>query len=199
MKIIWYVIIALAILLAGCGSNEMTTNENTETDDYEEQGQQTDTTNEEESDLQKNKLMEMEIEGTKEEIKVHLHHHDELEFSTYVPEDMLVESDPTSFIAYTNFADQPNRKARLFITKQDKQTIMDDLKAEGFTVTELDSNSYDFSEEELQVSKDGFTGRFIRFSKNNDSYSIGYYYPSEYADGFSARAAVIIDEIVWHH
>ena len=86
----------------------------------------------------------------------------------------------------------------MFITATPKQTVLTELEENEFTVKEADAFAYEFSDEEFHLEKQGFIGRVSFFTENDQDYSIGYYYPEEFADGFSARSALIVDNIVWH-
>lgn len=150
-------------------------------------------------ELEETKTVDMLIEGTTEEKVVKLHHHEQLGFSTYVPDDMVVEFDDQTFNVYTNFQGAKNEDARLFMMKKTEKEISEDLESEGFTLTEGNESSYEFSEKEYRLEKAGFSGRVFIFTQSNESYILGYYYPSEYGDGFSARTHIILDELVWHN
>lgn len=140
----------------------------------------------------------LEIEGMEEPTTLYLYQNDDFDFSAYVPEDMVGHFEQNYFNIYTNFNEQKNEDARMFITATPKQTVLAELEAKEFTVKEADTFAYEFSDEEFHLEKQGFIGRVSFFTENGQDYSIGYYYPEEFADGFSARSALIIDNIVWH-
>lgn len=210
MKKISILFLIILLLLGACGTNE-------EHDVIDEKEGQNEQVNKEEDgagdevaeedaeqptsmpELEETKTVEMLIEGTTEEKVVKLHHHEQLGFSTYVPEDMVVESDDQVFNVYTNFEGVKNKEARLFVVKLTEKEGTDNLEEAGFTLTEVNNKAYEFSEKEYSIEKKGLIGRVSTFTQNDESYMLGYYYPSEYGDGFSARSHIIVDEMVWHN
>ena len=140
----------------------------------------------------------LEIEGMEEPTTLYLYQSEGFDFSAYLPEDMIGQFEQNYFNIYTNFNDQKNEDARMFITAESKQAVIDELETNEFTVKEADIFAYEFSDEEFHLEKQGFIGRVSFFTENDQDYSIGYYYPEEFADGFSARSALIVDNIVWH-
>lgn len=202
----------LLLALAACGKNEDIHNSVDKEDEQKEQtivesretGEGNEQVEENEEvpptllELEETKKVEIEMEGVKEEKVVHLQQHEKLGFSTYVPEDMMAESDDQTFNVYTNFGGNLNKDARFFITKQGEQEIVEYLKNEGFAISSVEEQAFNFSQKEYQLEKEGFIGRLSIFNQNEESYSLAYYYPSEYADGFSARSHIIVQEMVWH-
>ncbi|WP_077211973.1 hypothetical protein [Bacillus dakarensis] len=210
MKKISILFLIILLLLGACGTN----GEHDVIDEKEGQNEQVnkeedgagDEVAEEDAEqptsmpeLEETKTVEMLIEGTTEEKVVKLHHHEQLGFSTYVPEDMVVESDVQVFNVYTNFEGVKNEDARLFVVKLTEKKGTDYLEEAGFTLTEVNNKAYEFSEKEYSIKKKVLIGRVSTFTQNDESYMLGYYYPSEYGDGFSARSNIIVDEMVWHN
>lgn len=148
--------------------------------------------------LEEQKTVEMMLEGMPEDKVVKVYHHKELGFSTYVPDDMVVESNPEVFNVYTNFGGTKNENATLKITGQTEEEMTKDLTDNGFTLEAQDMKAFDFSEKEFSLKKDGMIGRAAIFNHNNQDYALYYYYPEEYADGFGPRSDIIVKEIVWH-
>ncbi|MFD1738028.1 hypothetical protein ACFSCX_15940 [Bacillus salitolerans] len=204
-------LLIVLLILAGCGTNDADNELGTENEQNDQVIEENDTPEggEEQADeqagdgsplpdLEESKTVNMEIEGETQEIVVNLHHHEQLGLSTYVPEDMVVESDDQTFNVYTNFQGSVNKDARFFIKNQTEEKISTYLEGEGFTLTEAGEKAYDFSDKEFLLEKEGFIGRVATLSEHDETYSIGYYYPSEFADGFTPRSHIIVNELVWH-
>ncbi|TFB21397.1 hypothetical protein E3U55_08770 [Filobacillus milosensis] len=205
-------LILLLLLLGACGSND----ENNDMNQEDENKEQEEQTNEEAEnsvdeseedkensgqslDVEETKTVDMMIEGTTEEMVVNLHNHEELGFYTYVPEDMVVESDAETFNVYTNFQGNKNKDARLFMMKQSEEEIKGYLEGEDFAFSDVDENAYEFSNKEFHLEKEEFIGRVSLFTHNDENYVLGYYYPAAFADGFSPRSHIIVDEMEWHN
>lgn len=84
------------------------------------------------------------------------------------------------------------------MTEEDQDDVTEHLEADDFVLNETDSFAYDFSNQEFLLEKPGFIGRVAILTVADQEYAIGYYYPEEFADGFSLRSDLIIENIVWH-
>lgn len=151
-------------------------------------------------DLVEEKAVTMQIEGMEETIQVNLHQDDESDFSVYVPEDMMAEFNDGNIDIFANFADTLNRDARFFIYEEDRDDMLALLNTQGFNaeVVADDAFVYPDSLAEWLLVKDGFTGRVSQQTHGDDTFMLGYHYPVDYGDGFSARRTLIVDELVWH-
>lgn len=149
-------------------------------------------------DLAEQKTVEMMLEGMPEDKVVKLYQHQELGFSTYVPDDMIVESNPEIFNVYANFGGTENKDATLKITGQTEDVVTKDLQDNGFTLGKVETKAFDFADKEFSLNKEGMIGHVAFFKHNEDDYAIYYYFPEDYAEGFGPRSDIIIKEIVWH-
>ncbi|WP_102349077.1 hypothetical protein [Bacillus sp. Marseille-P3661] len=208
------IIVGVFIGLVGCN----TTNENIAEDTPKEENAETnentkdaETESNEESqeeqpeqpeqalpELEEQKTVNMMLEGMAEEKVVNVHHHKELGFSTYVPDDMVVESNSDTFNVFTNFGGTKNEDATLKIKSQTETQLIEELEGNGFTIESQDQKAYDFSEKEFSLQKEGMIGRAAIFKHNTKEYTLYYYFPEDYADGFGPRSEIIVSEIVWH-
>ncbi|PXW91802.1 hypothetical protein DES38_104237 [Streptohalobacillus salinus] len=151
-------------------------------------------------DLAEEKTVTMQIEGMEETIQVDLHQDEAADFSVYVPEDMLAEFDDGNIDIFTNFTATLNRDARFFIYEEDQDDMLELLNAQGFTAEGVEDDAFVYTNSlaEWVLAKDGFTGRVSQQTHGDETFMLGYHYPVEYGDGFSARSAIIVDELVWH-
>lgn len=149
-------------------------------------------------DLAEQKTVEMMLEGMPEDKVVNLYHHKELGFSTYVPDDMIVESNPEIFNVYANFGGTENKNATLKITGQTEEIVTKDLQDNGFTLGKVETKAFEFADKEFSLNKEGMIGHVAFFKHGKDDYAIYYYFPEDYAEGFGPRSDIIIKEIVWH-
>lgn len=215
-KLLYFLLVSLSVaVLAACGTNDQV--EGDQPDEHtenvedgtggEDEAENSDEASEaEETAIHQAELPELEaskqatlmIEGMEEETTVHLFQHEELGFSTYVPQDMIAGYENGFFNGYANFNDNKNEDARLFITAKDQAELTAYLEEKDFNLSAVDTPAYDFSEIEMTLEKAGFVGRVAFFMKQGQAYALGYYYPAEYGDGFSARSHIITDEIIWH-
>ncbi|RCW63732.1 hypothetical protein [Saliterribacillus persicus] len=195
--------------------DEVQTKKNSKDNDSSEEKERNDTKEEQDSETEEisvettgttNSLPEMEnekevtmmIEGMEEKIMVHLFEHPNELFSTYIPSDMISEYEDQTLNVYANFNDTKNENARFFIMNNSKEDVNEHLQEIGFSLNEVTDNTHEFSDEEMKLEKNGFLGRVVYFDHKEEPFSLGYYYPEEFADGFSARTVIIIDELKWH-
>ncbi len=148
--------------------------------------------------LAEQKTVEMILEGMPEDKVVKLHHHKELGFSTYVPDDMIVESNPEIFNVFANFGGTENKDATLKITRQTEEDVTKDLQDNGFTLGKVETKAFEFADKEFSLNKEGMIGHVAFFNHGDDEYAIYYYFPEDYAEGFGPRSDIIVKEIVWH-
>lgn len=180
------------------GNTEATDN-NTETDTNEtEENTNGNTGDHALPQLEQQKTVKMMIEGMTEDKVVNVAHHKELMFSTYVPDDMIVESNPESFNVFTNFEGNRNENATLRITNKTEEQMTEEIETNGFMLEATNEKAYDFSEKEFSLKKEGMLGRAATFKHNGKDYSLVYYFPEDFADGFGPRADIIVNEIIWH-
>ncbi|NSL51030.1 hypothetical protein [Calidifontibacillus erzurumensis] len=204
MKKIFYSLLAIGIMIgiSGCNNNmdegEKTSEETVSQNENENVQETSEQTEHKLPDLESEKTVDMMIEGTTEKKVVKLHHHTELGFSTYVPDDMVVESNPEVFNVFTNYGGNKNEDATLKITRQSEEELTKILTDQGFQLEEQDMKAFDFSEKEFSLQKEGFIGRIAFFKHADENYALYYYYPEEFADGFGPRSDIIVKEIVWH-
>lgn len=218
MKKALYLILlaALVIGLIGCNNNddnnkdnkpnEETANKNDDNNGVADDNDDNNDANDEDKNdnetalpvLEEQKTVEMMLEGMPEDKVVKVYHHKELGFSTYVPDDMVVESNPEVFNVYTNFAGTKNENATLKITGQTEEEMTKVLTDIGFTLEPQDMKAFDFSDKEFSLQKEGMIGRAAIFKHNDNNYALYYYFPEDYAEGFGPRSDIIVKEIVWH-
>lgn len=169
-------------------------------DDVETDDEATDDDQPSLPDLAEEKTVTMQIEGMEETIQVDLHQDEAADFSVYVPEDMLAEFDDGNIDIFTNFAATLNRDARFFVYEEDQDDMLELLNAQGFTAEGVEDDAFVYTNSlaEWVLAKDGFTGRVSQQTHGDETFMLGYHYPVEYGDGFSARSAIIVDELVWH-
>lgn len=205
MKRLFFVLLASLLMLFACNTNDTTddveggqdlpveTPDDDQTDD--------DSTDDDTAilpDLPATKTEKMMIEGMEEEMTLNLLQDEEADFSIYIPDDMQGKFNDGDLDVYTNFGGTLNEDARLFIYEESEADILATLESDGFTTEATDTVAFDFTDTEHALVKDGFSGRIGSFTYQGDEYTIGYYYPSEFGDGFSARLPLIVDSLVWH-
>lgn len=149
-------------------------------------------------DLPATKTKTMIIEGMEEDMTLNLLQDEEADFSVYIPDDMEGTFNDGDLDVYTNFGGTLNEDARLFIYEESEADVLATLESNGFTTEAAETMAFDFTDTEQALVKDGFSGRIGSFMHQDDAYTIGYYYPSEFGDGFSARLPLIVDSLVWH-
>ncbi|MEC1696342.1 hypothetical protein [Schinkia azotoformans] len=202
-KILYFILLAsLIINLVGCNNND------DKKDDKANEGKTEQTENkggaEKENseqalpDLAEQKTVEIMLEGMPENKVVKLYHHKKLGFSTYVPDDMTVESNPEIFNVFANFGGTENKDATLKITGQTEEEVTKNLQDNGFTLGKVEVKAFDFTDKEFSLNKEGMIGHVAFFKHGNDDYAIYYYFPKDYAEGFGPRSDIIIKEIKWH-
>ncbi|WP_234987425.1 hypothetical protein [Halolactibacillus halophilus] len=149
-------------------------------------------------DLPVTKTETMMIEGMEEEMILNLLQGEEADFSVYIPDDMQGAFNDGDLDVYTNFDGTLNEDARLFIYEEIEADVLATLESKGFTTDAAETMAFDFTDTEQTLVKEGFSGRIGSFTHEGDEYTIGYYYPSAFGDGFSARLPLIVDSLVWH-
>jgi hypothetical protein len=160
----------------------------------------TDTVNR--SERPKTKTDVIQIEGTDQEFTLYLYDNKALGFSTYIPEDMVVEAEHNSM--NVNYTGEKNSNATLKIFANNTDTvekmallIKSDLISKGFKVKPSKNKNFGFSEREFHIESP-FYGAVSVFKHNESIYGLIYYYSGEMGDGFHPRVMKIIDEIVWY-
>lgn len=148
--------------------------------------------------LAEQKTVKIMLEGMPEDKVVKLYHHKELGFSTYVPNDMIVESNPEIFNVFANFGGTENKDATLKITGQTEEDVTKDLQDNGFTLGKVETKAFEFADKEFSLNKEGMIGHVAFFKHSDADYAIYYYFPEDYAEGFGPRSDIIVKEIVWH-
>ncbi|HHW39379.1 MAG TPA: hypothetical protein GXX18_19545 [Bacillales bacterium] len=202
-KILYFILLASLIIgLVGCNNND-DKKDNKAKGDKTEQTQNkggVEKKNSEQAlpDLPEQKTVEMMLEGMPEDKVVKLYHHKELGFSTYVPDDMIVESNPKIFNVFANFSGTENKDATLKITGQTEEDVTKDLQDNGFTLRKVETKAFDFADKEFSLKKDRMIGHVAFFKHGDDDYTIYYYFPEEYEEGFGPRSDIIVNEIEWH-
>lgn len=201
---LFFMVVMLAIVLIGCGTS-LNDDDQGNADRAEDHPESNNLSGDESNQAEKQTpiLAEqqeatLEIEGMEESTTLLLYQDEGIDFSAYIPEDMVGHFEQNGLNIFTNYNGQKNEDARMFIMEASKETVLSELETAGFTTKEPERFAYDFSDQEFQIEKQGFIGRVSFFTKHEQDYSIGYYYPEEFADGFSARSALIIDHLVWH-
>ncbi|HHY73493.1 MAG TPA: hypothetical protein GX497_09760 [Bacillus bacterium] len=206
-KLIYFILlIGLVVNLMGCNNNDDKNKDDKQNEKTAETDKDNNDKNEDKKDndeqalplLEEQKTVEMIIEGMPENKVVKLYHHKELGLSTYVPDDMIVESNPKVFNIYTNFGGTKNENATLKITDQTEEEMIKDLSDRGFKLETQETQAFDFSQKEFSLEKAGMIGRAAIFKHDNKDYALYYYFPEDYADGFGPRSDIIVNEIVWH-
>lgn len=207
MKRLFFVLLASLLMLFACNTNDTTDdvegdqNLPVETPDDDDDQTDDDSTDDDTAvlpNLPATKTETMMIEGMEEEMTLNLLQDEEADFSIYIPDDMQGTFTDGDLNVYTNFGDTLNEDARLFIYEESKAEVLATLEGKGFTTEATDTTAFDFTDTEHALVKDGFSGRISSFTYQGDEYTIGYYYPSEFGDGFSARLPLIVDSLVWH-
>ncbi len=212
MKKVFYFILLVGLILGmvGCNNNDDKKDDKAKdekTEQTENKGGATEGENDSDEketpeqalpDLAEQKTVEMMLEGMPEDKVVKLYQHKELGFSTYVPDDMIVESNPEIFNVYANFGGTKNKDATLKITGQTEEVVTKDLQDNGFTLGKVETKAVDFADKEFSLNKEGMIGHVAFFKHGADDYAIYYYFPEDYAEGFGPRSDIIIKEIVWH-
>ncbi|EKN68936.1 hypothetical protein P9E76_03435 [Schinkia azotoformans] len=200
-KIFYFVLLTTLIIgLVGCNNKDDKKNDKANEGNTEQTENKGEKENSEQPlpDLAEQKTVEMMLEGMPEDKIVKLYHHKELGFSTYVPDDMIVESNPEIFNVFANFGGTENKDATLKITGQTEEEVIKNLQDNGFTLGKVEVKAFDFTDKEFSLNKEGMIGHVAFFKHSNDDYAIYYYFPEDYAEGFGPRSDIIIKEIEWH-
>lgn len=140
----------------------------------------------------------MLIEGMNEDIQMMLYHNEEANYSVYLPEDFTGEFSGHDFLAYSYYNNQRNGDVHFFIKQMHIDDALEHFEREGFTSETATDGAYDITDQEWLLKRTGFMGRIGSFVHDYENYVIGYHYPEEHADGFSARHALITDYLFWH-
>ena len=219
-NIIWFVFIIgmSTLLITACAPNVTTPDGqpnveenpkvNEENEGDESQNNQANQ-EEDESDLpqlEATKTVKIMIEGMEEERTVHLFQSQTLGFSTYVPGHMILEDTEEALIAYGKNTDGSKNENALFKISKAKVNseaqLKEEMKNKGFDVTLQEHVRHDISQVEYVLGKgetvDSIVGVASLFEHNDQIYTLIYYYPIEYGDGFEPTVKLILDEIVWH-
>lgn len=224
MKRLLFILLASLLMLFACNSEDTTDedqagtedppvetpdDESDEPDDDGDSNDDSDPSDEGEDDqgeddistlpeLPETKTETMMIEGMEEEMTLNLLQDEDADFSVYIPDDMEGTFNDGDLDVYTNFGGTLNEDVRLFIYEESEADVLVTLESNGFTTEVAETMAFDFTDTEQALVKDGFSGRIGSFMHQDDAYTIGYYYPSEFGDGFSARLPLIVDSLVWH-
>ena len=159
-------------------------------------------------DRPKTKVDQLLIEGMPEEKTFTLVVHDTLRFSTYYPEDMVVESTENSVTIYANFGGEKNDQAFLqfYGIQARERDVIEAAEAtlnanfHGYAVTEKERSEFaiPYSEREFLVTRARMAGTVSFFTRNGYLYVVTIHYPVEMGDGFAARVDKILDDIQWY-
>ncbi len=221
MKRLFFILLASLLMLFACNSDDTTDDDAGDSEDPpvetpdddgddSDDNDQTDVTDDDTDDdsmdddtaalpdLPETKTEMVMIEGMEEEMMLNLLQNEEADFSIYIPDDMQGKFNDDDLDVYTNFGGTLNEDARFFIYEETEADVLGTLKSDGFTTDAAETLAFDFTDTEQALIKDGFSGRIGSFTHQDDAYTIGYYYPSEFGDGFSARLPLIVDSLVWH-
>lgn len=206
---LWRIFVVLTILfIAACTQDEATPD-----DGLNEQSpvpeQNTSEQMEEEAtlpNLESSKKVNVTVEGMAEERTAHLFQSQVLGFSTYIPENLLVDEMKESLIAYGKNMEGTGNEETLFkISKasaNSKEELQQELEADGFNVTSIEDKRHVISNYELKLDKEGTSNPIVgiasQFEHEGQWYTMIYFYPVEYAEGFGPSVRIILDEIVWH-
>lgn len=162
----------------------------------------------------------LSIEGMTNKITFKLADSQGLEFSTYVPADMKVETatsgDGDTLTIYANFRRKLNKDALVqFYSRPEgaRTTVkeMGDLARQtayvnGFEITEREidePNQYGFSDLEFDIARGTgskqIVGTVAIFRHLDRVYRVTVQYPVEYVDGFVPRVRAIFREMLWYY
>ncbi|SHH22561.1 hypothetical protein [Tepidibacter thalassicus] len=164
-----------------------------------------------------NKTDTIKINNSVKDINLKLYDDENLEFTTYIPEDMIAKSKQGDFLSiYANFNGKQNKDAKLRFfspiktvtsnVKNMKEVAINNLKKDGFEI--LDNKSSDkklINNSELEFDiikkKDGkndIVGTVSIFNHNNRFYYVIVQYPLEYKEKFMPRAEKILENIMFY-
>lgn len=144
----------------------------------------------------------LEIEGIKEETTFYFVKNEELNISTYYPEDMLVQNEKDKIIFYANFGNHEERDAFIEIYKlngdvfsQQKEIVENVYHDYAITENRKEDFVFAFSEQEFILQKGDFFGIASVFHRGNQFFGMLIHFPLEYEEGFLPRAEKIILEM----
>lgn len=204
MKRLLFILLASLFVIFSCSADDTPDDDVAEDQDppvetpIDDQTAVTDDDTDDLPDLPVTKTETMMIEGMEEEMTLNLLQDEDANFSVYIPNDMQGGFNDGDLNVFANFGGTLNEDARFFIYEESEAEVLTTLKRKGFSTEATDTMAFNFTDTEQALVKDGFVGRIGKFTHNDDDYTIGYYYPSEFGDGFSARLPLIVDSLVWH-
>ncbi len=156
----------------------------------------------------------LQMEGLEEKMNFILYDDPNLEFTTYIPEDMIAESKEGDFLTiYSNFNNVENKDAKLLFfsppktvastTENMKNLAVKNLIEEGFEVTKekkKEEYEFDFSTIEMNIfnKEKNIAGTLSVFNHNERIYYLILQYPVSLEEGFVPRAEKIINHIMYY-
>lgn len=163
----------------------------------------------------KEKTDTIELEGNKESFHFTLYSIPALQFSTYIPDDLVVTaSEDGIFNVCANFAGKKNEDAKVVFyepvkaaeTTVEKQAeaMQQSLESKGFEVSQSTSDApkrFALSEKEFHVVKQQDNGHILGtamvFQHGDLVYRVLVQYPEEFEEGFVPRVVKMFEDIVW--
>ncbi|CAH2215034.1 hypothetical protein [Tepidibacter aestuarii] len=140
-----------------------------------------------------------------------------LEFTTYIPQDMLASSKEGDFLTiYSNFNNKKNKDAKITFFSPIKtvssnlenmiKVARDNVTEDGFETTDQTVNDYtliDDSDEEFDIirkqeNKSDIIGKVSIFNHNERMYYVIVQYPRDLEKEFLPRAQRIISDIMFY-
>ncbi|MCT4507701.1 MAG: hypothetical protein N4A48_02880 [Tepidibacter sp.] len=163
----------------------------------------------------KNKTLKIADQDTT--LDFNLYDDSNLEFTTYIPQDMLASSKEGDFLTiYANFDNEKNKKAKITFFSPIKtvssnlenmtKVARDTLTEDGFDTTNQTVSDYiliDDSDEEFDIikrqeNKSDIIGRVSIFNHNERMYYVIVSYPQNLEKQFLPRAKSIINDIMFY-
>lgn len=154
-------------------------------------------------DREPSKVETIDIEGMPEELTFNLAQNEQLQISTYYPDDMIVETKNDTLSFYANFGGNKDESAYVEIYGVEKEKTSVENMLASFSNYEITKKQQaDFfvplSEEEYMVINGDLVGVISLFEQNEKLFRITIHYPAEYGDGIDPRASKIISELQFH-
>lgn len=144
----------------------------------------------------------IEPEGIKEAMTFYFVKHEQLNFSTYYPEDMLVQEEKEKLRFYANFGNVEEKNAYVDIYKLDgdvfheqKKRVEDVFHDYTFVEKQKSDFLFPFSEQEFSFQKGEFYGLATVFQRDGQFFGAIIHFPAEYEEGLMPRAAKILTEV----
>jgi hypothetical protein len=166
----------------------------------------------------KSKTDQIALEGMEEDFSFTLHDDAALGLSTYIVEDMIVESvssrEGDSMLVFTNFGGSKNDEAFASIYSPHMDMTVDELTDfavktiswANFEIVERSeeaTNRFEWSENEFSIMKQDDQGGHIIgtvsiFERNGHSYMFKVQYPEDYSEGMVPRVMKVVEDIQWY-